>query len=733
MRNRLLLLPALLLLLGAPVASACHTGVVDVAGYDDELRLYVEAKSATEAVLSLSADGGSLESATVFDANSGLTSTAQSPAALGRVVTTITLTEPMAAPFYLNLSKPIFIYLHWTSSSMSSQGRDGAHYRAEVLVGETRAGGDECVYPYSTAHTAWKRDVLKFRPEVSLIKAGDVVKLRLTRLTGTSDFRIGTGGERQTYAELHGYPFDPLNSLVYLENRRLVGLPPGTLAADQPPSPILQALPLAGLALLAVPRMRRKAPMAAILLLAGALSGCFGDDKPGASTVDPDKPQPTVQSNVTQDENLKKANAGSVRGFIHDPEGLPIRGAQITVLQTALFQRTDNYGRFAFPNVSAGSYLFRIDHKDFVPIEESITVRAGEIQDLNITMVRTGSSTGNRKAHPHDDWGGETKKLIWTADVVPSAGVYSLTRDAGHAYCPWFYATPGCEAPIPIDYDKPVPAGTGLVEITFRWDAPAFGANELGLRVVATTFNTSAEQVFIYRGSGDPFRIPIFPNEADPGHQKFTNWMLNIRAPGNMNLQHPFYPLISHTRTVHVEAVAYKGVVPYEPSHREFWGDRSEFALLKDAKIGPSSCQTFCDLPSTSYSWPVVPGSWVPPGTKEIRGTLTWANTNTSNQGTAWTVAYKGANSPNGRPVLKSPQTMMPGTNKLDFVIQVSPDDWDQFYQSRSAWIFYPDDGQAPVCPYIGSCVSPNTSNGTEWRLTATAYKDPNYVEEPMQ
>ena len=36
---------------------------------------------------------------------------------------------------------------------------------------------------------------------------------------------------------------------------------------------------------------------------------------------------------------------------------------------------------------------------------------------------------------------------------------------------------------------------------------------------------------YLPRGPGEPFYMHVFPNQADPGHQTFSNWQFTIFAP----------------------------------------------------------------------------------------------------------------------------------------------------------------------------------------------------------
>jgi len=266
--------------------------------------------------------------------------------------------------------------------------------------------------------------------------------------------------------------------------------------------------------------------------------------------------------------------------------------------------------------------------------------------------------------------------------------------------------------------------GTSLVDVVVRGTTTT-GPNQYGLRIV-TAGNFSADQVFAPRPSGQPFHIPVFPNEADPGHQQFSTWQFFIEAVSTNSLYDVTAPPAIVGNQVHVTVTIYKGVVPYEPAHPDFWQGRDHIELLHEKAC--TSGTVGAGYPEDLVC-PFTPskGAFVPPGTLEVRGRLHWTNPNGAPTGTAWVLAYKGADSVGDAGAFHAPSSTTPGSNAVDFVIKVKPGEVDQFYQSISYWRFWPDDGAAatPGLPQWGA----NTGYGTSWYLTATAVKDPAYVQ----
>lgn len=218
--------------------------------------------------------------------------------------------------------------------------------------------------------------------------------------------------------------------------------------------------------------------------------------------------------------------------------------------------------------------------------------------------------------------------------------------------------------------------------------------------------------------------MAIFPHEADHGHAKMSQW--NVAAVG------------APATGVGMKIRILKGVIPFESEHPDFWRGRAVIPLLNDVtKTGGG--QPLDDYPHSTVIWEGFLTStsplnyFVPPGTKEVRGTLWWTHAaDPAVPHTTWLVKYKGANVPKPSPDTPatfpfSPATMKAnGTNRWDFTITPGADEVDQFYQQRSAWRLVVDDGLPPIGT---SGKSQNTGYQTVFHLTAAAVKDPDFVD----
>ncbi|MBI2077760.1 MAG: carboxypeptidase regulatory-like domain-containing protein, partial [Euryarchaeota archaeon] len=697
------------------------------------------------------------------DAASGLQATAQTVANNAPSPAVGFKLPALAQDYYLNVSKPVVGMLYWTSqiatTLSATQPAEAAQVRIELYAGTRRIGGDEAPYvPYYTqdAKKAWQPLPILFRPETRLLLAGEPLTLRVTRISSWSDFVVGTGGDHQTWVELRYFDFDPLSGNAYLENGRLLlDAPTGDEGSGEfldraevyvdaggldsvPTGPVFLpaaehgnaafglsavVLPLGGLAVARVPRRAKRAGAVAFLVLAVGLAGCLG----GGSTVVPneetEEPSPTVETRYTDEPELEKGT-GAVEGVVRDGDAalLPIGGAHVSFLGTNLFGATDKTGRFAFESVAEGTYRLRVDAPNFLPAEEDVTIQAGKRALLNITLYHPATKQANDKAHLHDEWGDETSKVLLDGRISLQSTQVKAAVPGGN---PCVGNAVDCFGSIILPPDVSVPPGAVELEVVLNWAATGNAPKELALRVTTTTNKTGS--LFVARGPNDPFRIAFFPNEADPGHQRFTSWTFDVTARPYFLTYHLVHAAAAYVMPeVGVKVIAHKGVVPYEPPHADRWGGADAIELVND-KAGVSFTGIATKLPAATVSWTPLKTGFVPPGTKEITGKVTWTPYNGIPTTVDWTLLARPANVPPADSEGELlPVATSPTTNGFTFALTPKPEHVDQFYQSVSNWQFYVDDKQNEAAS--GTGVYNNLGGyGTKFFLEATSHRDPEY------
>lgn len=681
----------------------------------------------------------------------------------------IELPKPLASTMFLNLTKTVSGAIHWTSDTAQSTKHEAARVRVELLLNNTRIGGIEW---FSQNDKDWQVTNLGFRPEVNQLDVGKKLALRITQFSGLSDFRLGTGGAHASKIVLAYYDEDPLGGVLVMKNGVLQNPPhaPATnstslLPADPSGLPFAGFLVAAPLGLLTLSRCSRRAALASLLVLlflAAALGGCLGGKKALPATVaPPDSLRPiepfSEPDQFVWDLALKKTQSAGVRGYVRDWLGFPIEKVNVSLTGTSRFSVTDASGMFTFKNLSTENprlfeYVLYFEHDDFLYFEAVVETRLEHYTWKNVTVVRPEEAGTDGNEHLHNDFGSLTQKLVYRNDdgFLPVSGSMTAISETE-----WVCAqgNGGCTAPIPLDYEGQdgikIYTGTKRVQVKLSWDTSGdYAPPELGLGV-ATNANPWASN-YVYRGPNEPFNISIFPYEADPGHQAFTNWEFTIRAPPIMAgaaaslsanpatmVQAPYWK----GGKVQVEIIAFKGKVPYEPPHGAFWKGKTELPIIHDAHKAITCEASLEDYPSPNCRWKLAmlyvynatthkdDYLLVPPGTKTIKGRFV-VSASPSSTLTNWGLQYKGADVGAGSMRLETVDLLAVGSNgptetkEYDFTISLAekPGSTDSFYQSKSNWIFYPTDNQDPVYQNIGIT---NGASDVRFELTATAVRDP--------
>lgn len=738
---------ALLLLVPSSVACTALTTP------DPVLRLYPAAQSRTDGPF-LSVDNTAASGTDVYEQGEGLAGLQRYPQTLdggaGLPSATFTAKAPLARNHYLNLSSPIRVLL-WvssefqdTSGSTNWPAAETRRVRVELLVDGALAGGVD----FSHNQGTWFGINACFRPETRLLPEGSMISVRITFLAAQTNLRVGVGGTHQSVIEVAYYNVDPLASGAYRNGTkiRFSALEDG---GSQDRSPDVAPL-LAPLLLLAAGRgaRRRSALGLALVLLAAGLSGCTGS-RPGGPLVETAGTSPRVEIDF-QPRNGSALGLGSIEGRVIDSDraNASVPGADVIVLGTNFYKKADGLGAFRFPDVPPGTYELRVDAKGYAPVQEPIQVMANQTTVVRVPLQVPRTGERGLQPHDHGNWGDATTAPFQDLDaILPASHVWVTSDlDLGPALAQtgllgnrWICSTSttlvasagyqyrDCQTPLRIDTSKVVMPGADRIQVVLQWNTGAEGApRELGLR--ATSGSAGLPELFMPRAPGVPFNIVFFPHEADPGHQKFTNWQfwltLAYPAVGTKNL---------YNSVASIEALMtqHRGVVPIEPAHREFWKESSRIALA-----GPKIITGYSYLayPSPNAEWrPSEIAAFVPPGTREIVGWLNWTTRNGAPELPIqdWGVRYKGAHEPStawlnleSLPRAASTTTGRSIAFRIDLSSEQAQRTTDQFYQERSYWSFYLDDGEDRVTGGYGQ----NDGSLRSWKMEAYALKDPAYA-----
>ncbi len=77
---------------------------------------------------------------------------------------------------------------------------------------------------------------------------------------------------------------------------------------------------------------------------------------------------------------------GTVTGLVHDDEGKPIAGVEVSALERAAPVRTDTAGRFIIDSVNSGSLALRFRHLAFEPVVLNVEVPPADTADVDVTL-----------------------------------------------------------------------------------------------------------------------------------------------------------------------------------------------------------------------------------------------------------------------------------------------------------------------------------------------------------
>ncbi|MBI2077850.1 MAG: carboxypeptidase regulatory-like domain-containing protein [Euryarchaeota archaeon] len=706
----------------APAGQAAQTTTpFNLGDYENEQLLYLEAQSASAGpFLSPKADAGSATSYTGADVAAGAAASLGAYSGTRPAPLEFKLAAPLGHNLWLNLSKPIVGALFFQTAASTITSRESMTIQVELWVGGVLAGGDSYVYGANVVTQPWIPMYFKFRPEVATVKAMDEVTLKVYRLSGLTEITVGTAGAQQSYVELRYFDSDPLEGALYLEGRQLI-------ASSQAPGGGEFILLAAGLLVVPVGLRRRPALLLTIVFLAPALGGCLSGaaDSNLADAEATAHPTATASVNQTTDDDLRVAGKGAVEGYVRDGDnaGIPLRGAHVAFLGTSLFKSTNVQGHFEFENMTPGTFVLRVDAEKFASFEQQIVVEVGTRSWVNVSLVRPGAQGDQTRIHSHDLWGEETVKPLFESTFLPTSYPYDLPPSANTWQAYSSCAGTVCETPIPLPLGTLVLPGTAMVEVALDWQATGAAPKELQLRIV-TSGNKTADQLFVMRGPKAVYRIPIFPNEADSGHQTGTDWSFYVRIPPVASLYNPHAPPEYIGATVRATAKIHKGVIPLEPTHRNFWNGADQVTVIpKTEKVANLLCCGAPYYPGQVF-WDPAKGVFVPPGTKELQGTFA-----TTVQGAGnpypWKLVYHAANSPAAGPWQPVPLTSA-GGGAFTFTLPVTPEMTDQFYQTVSKWRFTIDDD---IPPDLRPAIVPNHGTQQKFSMSATAVRDPAFNE----
>jgi len=93
---------------------------------------------------------------------------------------------------------------------------------------------------------------------------------------------------------------------------------------------------------------------------------------------------------------VKAAFFSEVRGVVLDPNGSPIKAAQVTLSPKtggySQVDKTNNNGEFLFIGIASGEYVVSVEATGFVKAEKTVRLVSGELPETDRKSTRLNSS-----------------------------------------------------------------------------------------------------------------------------------------------------------------------------------------------------------------------------------------------------------------------------------------------------------------------------------------------------
>ncbi|HUR62261.1 MAG TPA: carboxypeptidase-like regulatory domain-containing protein [Candidatus Thermoplasmatota archaeon] len=512
------------------------------------------------------------------------------------------------------------------------------------------------------------------------------------------------------------------------------------------------ALPLVALAFVQGPRRPKAHAVLLVLLLAlgAGLAGCSGKKPPAAN-----EPQPTVEQYYAIPDSqrqaaLEKSGSGDLRGRVFYDIGLPLKGAHVSLLGTDHFKTADEKGRFEFLALPPTDYTLRIDSEGFRSVQQVVTVQKGTITQLNVTMVPLGQAGNSATtAHKHDVWGRSTMLEFFNGDSEAPQGPGDInglpvgrSLDACAYYTGMAAPTstgPGggsstalCVLGIFPDAGMLVFPGTAMIDVTLSWDAAKDNVDAAGIAFIPANLNNPL--LMAQKPSGSTWHIPVSQAMADRGHQGFTLWSFYVYVAGSGSTYAPTEPNMVLQAPFQVKMTLHKGLIPFEPAHRDFWMGNQTIEVLHDGVHADPSVH-YRDYPVEEARFLLPIGKLVPPGTGTLELKLSWkGSTGTGGSGATydsfgkWTLAVHPANlQPHhyAESELIHPEATERTATSATFLVPVDPAQTDAYYQQKSNWVFLLQDASGAT---VGEVNLSDLYYNMEFHLQAIAHLSPQYT-----
>lgn len=447
-------------------------------------------------------------------------------------------------------------------------------------------------------------------------------------------------------------------------------------------------------------------------------------DGPSAETVPPDAP--LVAEQLAQ-------GRGGLQGTVRSDTGLALPGARVSLVEPGAVATTADDGRFAFSNVTPGTFRLRVELDGFGAHEASVTVAAREVRQTEVVLLPLAAAGGNYLPHAHDYWGDDTQRTIVDLEVdvtqLTNGGAsVSGTQEGAFANNGIVFAntySAGIKYRIPFPADAQPPAlvypGTERVEVTLTWDDAPPHYPKLALSYESA--NSTDTVVLEAHTSGQPWSIDVGPGMADNGHQLFSLWNFFIISVNDVRNAPDYRPTVV-LEPLRVTVTVFKGhEAPAEPPHPLFWQNGTRLLLVDP----PNATRTYTASPLNHKPVYGLPrGVIVPPGTKWLEVDVRWTYTDAAGNavpGPELALWFNDARQHWDRFISSwdRAEGTLVAPGHMHFNLTVEPGATDAYYQQRTLWRWAPRavEQEAP------DETAPDWYRSKTTTLTIHAVKDP--------
>ncbi|MBI2078311.1 MAG: hypothetical protein HYT80_08095 [Euryarchaeota archaeon] len=231
--------------------------------------------------------------------------------------------------------------------------------------------------------------------------------------------------------------------------------------------------------------------------------------------------------------------------------------------------------------------------------------------------------------------------------------------------------------------------GTKEIRVTITWQNPQGSTLEkMGLGYTTAISGTLVH--LTKQAPNTPFVIPVKPEEADSGHQRYSLWNFYLEPQNSVANAPNDKPAVS-PGTFHVKIVLVKGdEIPVDPPHEDRWEANTTLVLRpRDPAVTAGASG------ATRPTFRLGASKIVPPGTASLRVVFWWAYTDAANNTAAdrdylltWRTADMAPQTPAAQFVTRTPSGT--ASHLKVYEIPVKPSETDGFYQRLSTWAFFP-------------------------------------------